>query len=180
MLELAKDIRNKRKGKKIVVVGVGAFCTLSMRFLIELDIDIGFFVDLNHNSRKFFEYQMGFKVMPYNYLDRNEHFPFVFQRNYEVIESIVADLHKLGFKEQDYLLLSEIANRDLVYKGMVIGKEASSYDVLLDWNIYAKSIGRYSSINHTAQIVSDHNTSYLTTIYLRYTPPPASPLHASV
>lgn len=172
MLRLSKEIRKKSKGKKIVVIGVGTFCTLNMRFLIELDLDIAFFVDLDYCNRKYFEFQTGFKVMPYDVLNCVEYFPFIYQYNYEVIDSIVSELSIRGFNEQDYLVLSDVLNRDLLYKDMVIGKRSSSYDVLLDWPMYVKSIGRYSSINHTAQVVSDHNTACLTTVNMRYSPSP--------
>lgn len=172
MLKLSEAIRKKSRGKKIVVVGVGTFCKLNMRFLIELGLDIGFFVDKDYSKHKYFEHQTGFKVMPYDFLNRAEHFPFVFQYNYQVIDSIISDLHSKGFEKQDYIVLPDAADEDLLYRGMVIGKASSSYDVLMDWPIYVKYVGRYSSINHTAQVVFDHNKTYLTTVNMRYTPIP--------
>ena len=173
MYKLSEDIKSKANGKRIAVIGVGAFCTLNMRFLIELGLDIAFFVDADYQNRKYFEFQTGFQVMPYSSLNRKEHFPFVFQHNYEVINSIVAELCDHGFNENDYLILPDIANRDLIWKNMMIGKGASSFDVMMDWNLHVKSIGRYSSINHTAQIVFDHNTTHITTVNMEYSPVPA-------
>lgn len=173
MLQLASDIRERAAGKKIAIMGVGTFCTLNMRFLIELGLDICFFVDVDYCNRRYFEYQTGFKVKPYEALNPREHFPFIYQNNYLVVDSIENQLQKNGFQKQDYLALPEVANRDLWYRGMKIGKGASSYDVLMDWHTYVKEIGRYSSINHTAQVVFDHNKANLTTVNLRYSPAPS-------
>ena len=170
MRRIIEKLLSKARDRKIAVIGVGTFSTLNMRFLIELGLDICFFVDSDYKNRKYFEYQTGFKVMPYQCLDPMKHFSFVYQHNYEVVDSIVADLHRQGFGEQDYLVLSDVVNQDLLYKNMLIGKGASSYDVMLDWNTHVKSIGRYSSINRTVQIVFDHNLSSLTTVHLRYAP----------
>lgn len=172
MLQLARDIKEKASGKKIAIMGVGTFTTLNMRFLLELGLDICFFVDKNFLNRKFFERQWGYQVVPYEKLDPKEHFPFVYQHNFLVVDSIASDLQRCGFRAHEYLTLPDIADRDLWYGDMQIGKGASSYDVLLGWVQDVKSIGRYSSINHTAQVVADHNKFHLTTTNSRYSPPP--------
>lgn len=172
MRQLSKDIQEKASGKKIAVIGVGTFCTLNMRFLLELGLDICFFVDKDYQNRKFFECSTGFPVKPYEALDPAMHFPFIYQHNFSVIDSIKLDLQEHGFGEENYLAFTDAANRDIEYRNMKIGKGSSSYDVLLDWSIYVESIGRYSSINHTAQVVFDHNRSNLTTINMRFSPPP--------
>lgn len=172
MLQLARDIKEKASGKKIAIMGVGTFTTLNMRFLLELGLDICFFVDKNFLNRRFFERQWGYQVVPYEKLDPKEHFPFVYQHNFLVVDSIASDLQRCGFRAHEYLTLPDIADRDLWYGDMQIGKGASSYDVLMGWNFHVQSVGRYSSINHTAQVVFDHNISNLTTVNLRYSPVP--------
>ena len=172
MWQLSRDIKEKARGKKVAVIGVGTFCTLNMRFLLELGLDICFFVDEDYQNRKFFEYSTGFQVKSYEALDPTMHFPFIYQHNFFVIDSIKHVLQERGFQEQDYLVFTDAANRDIEYRNMKIGKGASSYDVLLNWSTHVESIGRYSSINHTAQVVFDHNRSSITTVNIRCSPPP--------
>lgn len=100
MLQLASDIRERAAGKKIAIMGVGTFCTLNMRFLIELGLDICFFVDVDYCNRRYFEYQTGFKVKPYEALNPREHFPFIYQNNYLVVDSIENQLQKMDFKSR--------------------------------------------------------------------------------
>jgi len=95
----------------------------------------------------------------------------VFQHNYEVIDSIVTELSNRGFGKQDYVTLPEIINRDLQYRDLVIGKGASSFDVLINMREYVASIGRYSSINRSVVCCWNHNISNLTTVNMCYSPP---------
>jgi aminocyclitol acetyltransferase len=170
MFRLSSEIKNRAKHKQIVVIGVGTFLTLNMRFLTECCPDIAFFVDSDYINRKYFEFQTGFKVLPYDSINKDQHFPFVFQHNYKVIDSIVEDLQNRGFGEFDYETLPRIANRDLQYKDLIIGKGASSFDVLINMREYVSSIGRYSSVNRSAICCWNHNISNITTAEMRYAP----------
>ena len=162
MRKVVEQLMQKANGRKIVVVGVGTFTTVNMRLLIELGIEISFFVDADFSNKKFFEYQTGYKVMPYSSINHNEHYAFVFQITDCVIGSIISALGEIGYKKQDYSLWTELSDRKLLYNNMSIGKRVSSYDAILGWSSLVDSIGHYSSINRTVQVVADHNINHLT------------------
>ncbi|RFZ80342.1 antibiotic acetyltransferase [Lacrimispora amygdalina] len=173
MRKLAEQLIQKANGRKIVVIGAGTFTSVNMRLLIELGIEISFFVDADYSNRKFFEYQTGFKVMPYCSINRDEHYAFIFQITDSVVSSIISELKEIGYKEQDYSSWTELSNRNLVYKNMTIGKRVSSYDAILGWSSLVNSIGHYSSINRTVQVVADHNIQHLTISSCMSAAPPA-------
>lgn len=173
MRKLAEQLMQKANGRKIVVIGAGTFTSVNMRLLIELGIEISFFVDVDYSKRSFFEYQTGFKVMPYCSINHDEHYAFIFQITDSVVSSIISELKEIGYTEQDYSSWTELSNRNLVYKNMNIGKRVSSYDAILGWSSLVNSIGHYSSINRTVQVVSDHNTKHLTISSCMSAAPPA-------
>ena len=162
MRRVAEELLLKANGRKIAVIGAGTFTAVNMRLITELGVEISFFVDADYDNRKFFEYQTGYKVLPYHVLDRTKHYAFVFQITDRVILSMVSALEKIGFGHEDYSLWTELSDRELICGNMTVGKRVSSYDAILGWIPLVKSIGHYSSINRTVQVVADHSIHQLT------------------
>lgn len=170
MLKIREKLSLLSQGKEIVVIGVGTFCTLNLRFLIEMCDDIAFFIDQDYKHRRYFEFTTGCKVRSYDYFNSTKHFALIFQTNFKVIDSIITELTLRGATSHDYISLPELLNRNIEYRDMMIGKGSASYDVLISHREYISKVGRYCSINHSCRFVWDHNIDMITTSQTRFSP----------
>lgn len=172
MLQTREKLSQLSQGRTIVVIGVGTFCTLNLRFLIEMCDDIAFFIDKDYEHRRYFEFTTGCKVFSYDHFDSHKHFALIFQTNFKVIDSIMSELTLRGATSYDYISLPELLDSDVEYRDMQIGKGSASYDVLISHREYISKVGRYCSINHSCKFVWDHNIDMITTAQTRFSPTP--------
>lgn len=148
------------KNREIVIWGTGGVATHYVE-MIKRYCSISFFVSKDHATKPFF---LDKPVYAEDTLSPNKHYVIVLvgQQFTEIREKLV----QLGFSSfEDYfdcMVSLDGLPIDVEYNGIFIGKKSYFPSNLYFFHNVA-SIGRFTSINSSVQIMSDHPTNMITT-----------------
>jgi aminocyclitol acetyltransferase len=154
--------------REIAIWGIGEYLHKLLPLLAENKIEISFFVDRKYENIQEFA---GKRVRGKGTLNKDKHFVIIASNAYA--NEIALELQGMGFCDYDYLLGSDLTALlrrfvfDRTFWSVSIGK--FSYCSKKQLHISGKvsttveSIGRFSSINDTAEIWSDHSRMWIST-----------------
>lgn len=157
--EKIDKIRNDLGKRKIVLYGAGKGLELALKCFSNLGLDINLVAD---RQWKTLDIIPGIQFISPDSIDVKCHYVVI--DLIKAVNEIVDYLLDRGFTHKDYCYIYDFSNPDdTVYKGCKIGKYTYGYEDLLQFYPFAKSIGRYCSINTTARIWNNHSLDAITT-----------------
>lgn len=164
-----ESILNYINGRELVVWGIGSGANDVITCLNILGIEIKYFISKDHKSIKVFK---GKPVYSKFILNKDNVYVIDATAFYNEVST---ELERLGFKNafDYYNWYDDIVPFDYIYNGVTIGKcsyfPRSFFNFMSEqqyngftWN-HIESIGRFVSINSTAQIHFDHEMTGLST-----------------
>lgn len=159
MLDSFAALKNRLRGRKIVVYGIGMIALEALTIIERIgNLRVDFFVDRKADTVNF---AFGRTVKSKKFLSPTEHYCIIAPPNYYF--QIAAELDEIAFSEyDDYCAYSELRNKAIVLDGVPLGKHTNGFSAYADClgnstKNYIESIGSFCSINKTALMGADHN-----------------------
>lgn len=152
---------NMSDGKKLWIYGAGVGGEILASVLDEKRINFEGFVDERASAITSY---MGKPVFSIKQVDPEDSFLLISLMKYEW--EIIRVCINNGFRFEDIFYFSAgygINREDITYKGCHVGRFTYGYEELLQFYPFAKSIGRYCSINGSARIWNNHPIECITT-----------------
>ena len=159
---LGKPLNNR----KIVLWGVGSYLKTLLPFCKKNSIAIEFFAD--SKIRGTYE---GKPILNGKELNRETHFVIISSIAYA--NDIAKELAALGFSDSDYILGSDLTTllRRFVFDREINGVQIGRFSYCAKKQLHiagnasttVESIGRFTSINDTAEIWADHSDAWIST-----------------
>jgi aminocyclitol acetyltransferase len=156
------------QGREIVLWGTGRQSERVLKDITYgIPLSVSFCVSRDYTEKSEF---CGLPVHSKSVLDKKKYYAVI--ASYLYRKEIAAELKKLGFCEYDdyFDYWATWLPFDWSFKGMRVGKY-SWFGNGFDWaveNGHVASIGRYTSINVSAAVETNHPTNFLSTAYLHH------------
>lgn len=164
MRQVADEIFKLAKGREIVLYGCSEMAEALLKMLESVECHISFIVDRNYKSFQNFVCC----VLPPTSLLPQKHFPVIVPFGQNAIFSIKNDCLSLGYEQNDWFAWYQNVNYGIIYNNIQFGKyfQISKAFTRYDAGRYIKSVGSYTSINHTFNYGSDHRFGISTSAVL--------------
>lgn len=161
LIEKIPIIQSHIAGRTIYIYGAGVGGRIVAEVFRNKDIEFEAFIDKKSDTMLQFE---DHPVVSLESVSSATSYIVLSLRGYDV--EAVEEIRRAGFNDNDFYVIAagfDYNAEDIMYKGCHIGRYTYGYENLLESYPFAKSIGRYCSINGTARIMNNHSLDCVTT-----------------